>query len=71
MAALKMAGWNKSKAAQQLNWSRMTIYRKMCQYGINEGPRDRHSTTSAASANAASLLPNNIAAAKRWQPPCS
>ena len=39
MAALKMAGWNKSKAAQQLNWSRMTIYRKMCQYGINEGPR--------------------------------
>lgn len=28
--------WNKSKAAQKLNWSRMTIYRKMANYNIVE-----------------------------------
>lgn len=27
--------WNKTKAAQQLQWSRMTIYRKMVKYGIS------------------------------------
>lgn len=28
--------WNKSKAAQKLNWSRMTVYRKISQYNIVE-----------------------------------
>ena len=28
--------WNKSKTAQKLNWSRMTVYRKMAKYHIVE-----------------------------------
>jgi DNA-binding NtrC family response regulator len=27
--------WNKSKAAEQLQWSRMTLYRKMEKYHIS------------------------------------
>ncbi len=37
--ALRMSSWKKSKAAQKLNWSRMTVYRKMAQYGIQSSPR--------------------------------
>ena len=32
--ALSMTNWNKSKAADKLNWSRMTLYRKMARYKI-------------------------------------
>jgi transcriptional regulator of acetoin/glycerol metabolism len=28
--------WNKSSAAQKLNWSRMTLYRKLNKYNIVE-----------------------------------
>ena len=34
LCALQSARWNKSKAAQSLNWSRMTLYRKMAKYEI-------------------------------------
>ncbi len=34
ITALFNANWNKVKAAQQLNWSRMTLYRKMAKYGV-------------------------------------
>jgi DNA-binding NtrC family response regulator len=34
MAILLSTRWNKTKAAQQLNWSRITLYRKMEKYGI-------------------------------------
>ncbi len=34
LSALSAAKWNKSKAAQQLHWSRMTLYRKMAKYHI-------------------------------------
>lgn len=36
LSALSAAKWNKSKAAQQLHWSRMTLYRKMAKYHIEE-----------------------------------
>lgn len=36
LAALKTASWNKSEAARKLDWSRMTIYRKMVKYGLIE-----------------------------------
>lgn len=36
VSALLETHWNKSKAAKKLNWSRMTIYRKMSQYNIIE-----------------------------------
>lgn len=32
--ALRVSNWNKSKAAEQMNWSRMTLYRKMKKYKI-------------------------------------
>jgi transcriptional regulator with GAF, ATPase, and Fis domain len=34
LKALSESGWNKSKAADMLSWSRMTLYRKMERYGI-------------------------------------
>jgi len=36
LAALTSTRWNKSKAAEQLHWSRMTLYRKMAKYHIIE-----------------------------------
>jgi transcriptional regulator with PAS, ATPase and Fis domain len=34
LSALFATNWNKSKAAQKLRWSRMTLYRKMAKYDI-------------------------------------
>jgi hypothetical protein len=43
--SLIFVNWNKSKAAEQLHWSRMTLYRKMAKYHIRESkvgqPRGR------------------------------
>lgn len=36
LATLKDTSWNKSKAAQKLSWSRMTLYRKMAKYQIGK-----------------------------------
>jgi DNA-binding NtrC family response regulator len=36
VSALLETKWNKSKVAQKLNWSRMTLYRKMAKYNIVE-----------------------------------
>jgi len=33
--ALMSTKWNRSKAAQELNWSRMTLYRKMQKYNVS------------------------------------
>jgi transcriptional regulator with PAS, ATPase and Fis domain len=37
LLALQSTNWNKSKTAEMLNWSRMTVYRKMAKYQL-EGP---------------------------------
>jgi transcriptional regulator with PAS, ATPase and Fis domain len=34
--ALVSCRWNKSKAAEKLNWSRMTLYRKLAKYGLGD-----------------------------------
>jgi transcriptional regulator of acetoin/glycerol metabolism len=34
LQALMTTNWNKSQAAAQLQWSRMTLYRKMAKYKI-------------------------------------
>jgi len=34
---LKKTNWNKAEAAKALNWSRMTLYRKLVKYEITEG----------------------------------
>jgi DNA-binding NtrC family response regulator len=42
--ALTAANWNKSQAAEMLNWSRMTLYRKMAKYSVRSlQPNDAHS----------------------------
>jgi two-component system response regulator HydG len=38
VTALKSARWNKAEAARTLNWSRMTLYRKLQQYRISRPP---------------------------------
>jgi DNA-binding NtrC family response regulator len=35
LSALFATQWNKSKAAQELHWSRMTLYRKLAKYGMS------------------------------------
>jgi DNA-binding NtrC family response regulator len=41
VSALASTNWNKSKAAAKLQWSRMTLYRKMAKYQIDVSqPRD-------------------------------
>lgn len=36
---LRFTNWNKSEAAKQLHWSRMTLYRKMARYSIEDESR--------------------------------
>jgi transcriptional regulator of acetoin/glycerol metabolism len=36
VSTLLETNWNKSTAAQKLNWSRMTLYRKISKYNIVE-----------------------------------
>jgi DNA-binding NtrC family response regulator len=38
--ALNATQWNKSKAAEQLHWSRVTLYRKLAKYGIADPDED-------------------------------
>ena len=38
LSALFATSWNKSKAAQELHWSRMTLYRKLAKYGVSNTP---------------------------------
>jgi len=35
LSALLSTNWNKSRAAEKLNWSRMTLYRKIAKYGVS------------------------------------
>ena len=39
LSALAATNWNKSKAAEKLEWSRMTLYRKLAKYQMSQ--RDR------------------------------
>lgn len=47
IAALCATNWNKSKAAQKLNWSRMTLYRKIAKYSIDSNPTHHLETAEA------------------------
>lgn len=50
LAVLFATNWNKSKAAQQLHWSRMTLYRKIEKYHIaSNHPLKDHLTSPAYS----------------------
>ena len=41
LSILFSTGWNKSEAAKKLNWSRMTLYRKMARYQIPQASERR------------------------------
>ena len=40
LSALHATNWNKSQAAGKLNWSRVTLYRKMAKYGLQRSAAD-------------------------------
>ena len=46
LSALASTEWNKSKAAEKLNWSRMTLYRKIAKYNVQ--PKKGARAASAA-----------------------
>ena len=46
LAALQETRWNKSRAAEALHWSRMTLYRKMAKHRI--APRQAQDETSSS-----------------------
>jgi two-component system response regulator HydG len=37
VAALEKTDWNKAEAAKALQWSRMTLYRKLTKYQVTRG----------------------------------
>jgi two-component system response regulator HydG len=40
--ALERTNWNKAEAAKALNWSRMTVYRKLVKYDVVQGGQGSH-----------------------------
>lgn len=46
LSALSATHWNVSKTAQQLHWSRLTLYRKMTKYRISKGGETKASATA-------------------------
>jgi len=49
LSVLYETRWNKSKAAEKLNWSRMTLYRKMAKYHLRESKPGTHSVIPSPS----------------------
>ena len=47
LSALVSTNWNKSRAAQELHWARMTVYRKMAKYHITRGGKTPSSSADA------------------------
>jgi DNA-binding NtrC family response regulator len=47
VAALFATNWNKSRAAERLQWSRMTLYRKLAKYGLPTEPGGRDEAGAA------------------------
>jgi transcriptional regulator of acetoin/glycerol metabolism len=52
LEALVTTRWNKSKAAQLLHWSRMTLYRKMARHAVvcSIPPEDGRTMSAASTA---------------------
>jgi transcriptional regulator with PAS, ATPase and Fis domain len=48
LRALLATNWNKSKAAEKLQWSRMTVYRKIAKYGLHDHSARQAEATRAA-----------------------
>jgi transcriptional regulator of acetoin/glycerol metabolism len=48
ISALVSVNWNKSRAAERLRWSRMTLYRKMAKYGVTDPTREEPDSAATA-----------------------
>jgi two-component system, NtrC family, response regulator AtoC len=48
LSALFSTNWNVSKAAQQLHWSRMTLYRKLEKYQIVKGGKGAEASSETS-----------------------
>jgi DNA-binding NtrC family response regulator len=65
LSALLATNWNKSRAAEELHWSRMTLYRKMAKYRIQESQNRIGEAIPSPQAEAlASARPTSHAGAK-------
>jgi DNA-binding NtrC family response regulator len=51
MRVLRITNWNKSETAKRLNWSRMTLYRKMAKYGIHAEDGNESAAVLSATAS--------------------
>ena len=51
LSMLLETNWNKSKAAEKLNWSRMTVYRKLAKYQLTEKAQKKKNQTDQTSDN--------------------
>jgi DNA-binding NtrC family response regulator len=51
LSALLASDWNKSRAAEKLRWSRMTLYRKMVKFGVHDGRIKRRTRAAQISEN--------------------
>ena len=49
LSALHVTNWNKSRAARQLHWSRMTLYRKIAKYHLERSETAPPAKTAAPS----------------------
>lgn len=49
LSTLLATNWNKSKTAEKLNWSRMTVYRKLAKYQLDTESRHEDGASSDAS----------------------
>lgn len=56
LTALYSTNWNKSRAAKQLQWSRMTLYRKMAKYRLASPEPAVHADTSSRVSQASEVL---------------
>jgi DNA-binding NtrC family response regulator len=57
LSALFSTNWNFSKAAQQLHWCRMSLYRKRGKYQIAKGEKPGQDATRVPPEDALSHLP--------------
>jgi DNA-binding NtrC family response regulator len=55
LSTLLATNWNKSKAAERLNWSRMTVYRKLAKYKLALNPSNKNITTTTREGSASTL----------------
>ena len=62
LSALFSTKWNKSKAAQKLHWSRMTLYRKMAKFHIMQGGTSEDGTAEISGTETNVTSANDVTA---------